>query len=180
MYVFARSTILCSFTLALSLVMASCAAQVASDGDLGEGATPSHDGVESQAQQLTAAACACSLPTSGLYATFRVGTETFSQQITTSTAMADAIAVWRGQSNKRIPTGQLACQCTGWNCQWRFRIRPETLVMANAAIELCDGMPSYVDSHCPTFGGGQYCPWQAQLIDLRDCRFNRACPRVPR
>src|SRR5262245_36267800 len=59
-------------------------------------------------------ACACTQATGGLWATFQVGPETFKQKITNPTAIMDAIAVWRGQSNKTIPVGVLRCSCAGW------------------------------------------------------------------
>lgn len=176
--VFAGTAPTAVFAAALFAALAGCDglesdAPPASDSPAAEGA------VATESDALWTG-CQCSLPTSGLLATFRVGTETFSQQITAPTAMADAIALWRGKSNKRIPTGALECACIGWNCSYRFRMKPETVQFASTTIELCDGTPSYVNANCPTFGGGSYCPWAAQLVSLRDCRTNRTCPAVPR
>jgi hypothetical protein len=164
-------------TALLVLTLTACSNEISSEA-VEEPEAPAQTAATNQALGTTG--CACALPTSGLYATFRVGSESFKQQITTASAMADALALWRGKSNKRIPIGKLACSCVGWNCQWNFQIRPETLQMASFAIEVCDGIPSYVNANCPTFGGGSYCPWNAQLVELRDCRWNRACPLVPR
>lgn len=137
--------------------------------------TKGPDAAEQEAQF-----CGCAPPTGGLWASFRVGSETFKQKITNAVAIADAIAVWRGQSNKTIPVGSLRCSCAAWNCGWRFTMDPATLVMASSAIEICDGLPSYVNETCPHFGGGAYCPWSAIMVDLRDCRTNPACPAVSR
>jgi hypothetical protein len=119
-------------------------------------------------------------PADGLYATFRVGTETFRQHITSAAGIQGALALWKGTSNAGIPVGTLSCKCTGWNCEWDFHMEPESITFAHDAIELCDGTPSYVNSHCAEFGGGSYCPWSAQLTVLRDCRTNPLCPLVPR
>jgi hypothetical protein len=44
--------------------------------------------------------------------------------------------------------------------------------MAEFAIEVCDGRPSYVEENVDEFVGtvGRYCPWQARLVELRDYR----------
>lgn len=122
----------------------------------------------------------CTLPVGGLYATFQVGTEIFQQQITSPAGIAGALALWNGTSSARIPIGTLACQCTGWNCEWDFHMNPESITFSRSAIEVCDGVPSYVNSHCSEFGFGSYCPWFAELIALRDCRTNPLCPAVPK
>jgi hypothetical protein len=123
--------------------------------------------------------CSCSLPVGGLYATFKVGAESYNQHITNPEAINDAIALWRGKSNKRIPIGALQCGCQGWNCGWHFSVDPTTIQFAAVTIELCDGTPSYVDAHCASFGSS-YCPWGAKLVELRDCRGSARCPPVPR
>jgi hypothetical protein len=122
----------------------------------------------------------CSLPKSGLYATFAVGTETFQQQITSQAGIDGALALWNGTSTATIPTGKLACKCIGWNCVWDFHMVPESVTFTQFAIEVCDGTPSYVNGHCSEFGIGTYCPWSAKLIALRDCRTNPSCPPVTR
>jgi hypothetical protein len=42
--------------------------------------------------------------------------------------------------------------------------------MAEVAIEVCDGLPSYVEENVDEFVDrvGRYCPWAAQLVELRD------------
>ena len=119
-----------------------------------------------------------SLPGSGLLATFKVGNETFKSNITSPASINDAILVWRGKSNKKIPVGQLSCTAAGWNSPWHWQQLASTVVMAHSTVEVCDGAPSYVEAHCSTFGGGYYCPWMAIMIDLRDCRTSSLCPRV--
>jgi len=38
--------------------------------------------------------------------------------------------------------------------------------MAEVTIELCDGLPSYVEATLEAWLGTQYCPWGAQLVGL--------------
>ena len=145
-------------------------------GTAAEGLLPNGPDAARQADR----GCACTQATGGLWATFQVRSETFQQKITNAIAITDAIAVWRGQSNKHIPVGALRCNCAGWNCRWNFAMDPATLEMAEFAIEMCDGLPSYVNETCGNFGGGHYCPASAIMVDLRDCRTNPACPVVSR
>jgi hypothetical protein len=162
--------------VAVGCVAVSCGSAPA---DPVEASQAESQGVAESCSEL-GGTCSCTLPRGGLYATFRVGAESFSQQITNVAAIQDAIALWRGQSNKHIPVGRLQCSCIGWNCAWNWRMDPATITLAQNAIELCDGSPSYVAGHCPTFGGGSYCPWIAQLANLRDCRTDPKCPVVSR
>lgn len=120
------------------------------------------------------------LPTTGLYATFNVGTEVFHASITNPASMSDAILLWRGMSTKKIPSGRLSCTAANWNAPWHWHLIPSTVVFSHYAIEVCDGAPSDVERGCPAFGMGSYCPWNASMVQLRDCRFDRRCPLVPR
>lgn len=121
-----------------------------------------------------------SLPSSGVYATFSAGNEVFHTSITNTAAINDAIALWRGQSTKRIPVGRLSCTAAGWNAPWHWHQVPSSVTFANYAVEVCDGLPSHVERGCLGFGMGYYCPWNAQMLQLRDCRRDRRCPLVPR
>jgi hypothetical protein len=42
--------------------------------------------------------------------------------------------------------------------------------MADAKIELCDGLPSYVEENVEEFVERvrRYCPWAAKLVELQD------------
>jgi hypothetical protein len=120
------------------------------------------------------------LPSGGLYATFAVGSETFRASITHPDGMSQARALWAGTSTASIPSGQLACSPENWNKPWRWHVQPETVRFADATIEVCDGEPSYVDANCESFGAGAYCPWGAEMTDLRDCSTDPGCPAVPK
>jgi len=155
-------------TVAAALLAGACATD------------PASEPATSESEAALSKCVGCNLPAGGLYATFRVGTETFRQQITSTAGINGALALWKGTSTARIPVGTLSCKCTGWNCDWDFHMTPDSITFTRAAIELCDGIPSYVNSHCAEFGNGSYCPWGAVLTVLRDCRTNPLCPAVPR
>jgi hypothetical protein len=35
---------------------------------------------------------------------------------------------------------------------------------ADAAVEVCDGLPSYVEANLGTWAGANYCPWGARVV----------------
>jgi len=116
----------------------------------------------------------------GVYATFQVAEDRFHAWITDPAAIEQAIALWEGQSTATFPAGRLVCAAVSWNCPWSWHIDPNELRFVETAVELCDGRPSLVEASCPNFGGGTYCPWAAQLVELRDCRSDTSCPALPR
>ena len=124
---------------------------------------------------------ACSaLPSVGLYATFRVVNDVFRASITNPTGITQALALWSGQSQAKIPVGQLDCASGAFNCGWTWSVNPSSITFAELTIEVCDATPSYVQGNCASFPNGTYCPWSAELIELRDCRTQASCPAVPR
>ena len=121
------------------------------------------------------------VPAGGLLATVAVGDEVFRAQITHPDGMAQARSHWAGTTpHNNIVAGQLVCSAVAWNDPWHWHLAPESVRMVEATIELCDGSPSNVEANCPGFGGGQFCPWHAELINLQDCSTDPGCPAVPR
>ncbi|AKT40782.1 hypothetical protein [Chondromyces crocatus] len=121
------------------------------------------------------------LPTDGLYATFVItGEQTYHASITNPDGVQEALALWAGEATASIPIGNLVCEPAPWNCGWSWHQDPATVRLAEMTIELCDGTPRLVEAGCADFGGGQFCPWLAELTQLRDCRTDTACPLVPR
>jgi len=123
--------------------------------------------------------CPPGLPCSGLYAKFGVIDEFFHVSITNPAGIEQAIALWEGRSQATIPVGTLVCKPIAWNSPWSWYLEPTTLEFGEAAVEVCDGRPSYVEADCSAFGP-TYCPWAAVLVELRDCRTNPDCPVMPR
>ena len=147
-----------------------------SSGDSGSDADVRFD---SDAPPSDAGACS-PLPATGVYATFRVVSDVFYASITNPTGIDQALALWAGKSQAKIPVGQLECSNGTYNCGWTWRMSPATITFAEITIEVCDATPSYVQGNCASFPNGSYCPWSAELIELRDCRTQASCPVVPR
>jgi hypothetical protein len=67
--------------------------------------------------------------------------------------------------NGRFPIGPLRDGDGGFNGPWSWHLDPAETRMVEAAIELCDGTPSYVEAHKADFPS--YCPWAARIVARR-------------
>lgn len=99
-------------------------------------------------------------PSSGALATIRVGTETFKIWLQRADQIEAAQAALAGGAAS-IPNGRIVTGAefnTGWS--WHL----EDVTFTEAAIELCDGLPSAVEREGTGFGGGRFCPWTARVV----------------
>jgi len=119
----------------------------------------------------------CSSPTDpdlegGVLATFAVHSERYSIFITNEQTIEQVIALWNGQSNANIPSGRVLKGRVSYNKTWSWHIDSEDITMAENTIELCDGVPSYVEAHLDDWIAtvGYFCPWSAELVALKDYR----------
>ena len=53
----------------------------------------------------------------------------------------------------------------GFNAPWSWHLDPAETRFVEAAIEVCDGTPSYVEAHLAEFP--TYCPWGARIVRER-------------
>jgi len=65
--------------------------------------------------------------------------------------------------NTRFPLGPLRPGDGGFNAPWTWHLDPDETRFVEAAIELCDGRPSYVESHQRDYD--TYCPWGARVVE---------------
>ncbi len=72
--------------------------------------------------------------------------------------------------NNMFPSGKLARGDGGFNRPWSWHLVPETVIMAEVSIELCDGLPSHVESELDYWVDtvGRFCPWSAVIISSAD------------
>ncbi|MGH9332630.1 MAG: hypothetical protein ACRD21_02645 [Vicinamibacteria bacterium] len=68
-------------------------------------------------------------------------------------------------SRAGFPAGPLRSGDGGFNSPWTWHLDPEETRLVEAAIEVCDGRPSYVESHQNDFP--TYCPWGARIVAER-------------
>ena len=111
-----------------------------------------------------ASACAESpaRPSTDAVATIRVATETFRVRLTTAEQIAAANAA-RAGGPARIPNGRIVAG-TDVNVGYSWHL--EDVEFVEAVIELCDGRPSMVEREGPSYGGGRFCPWGAEVLSV--------------
>lgn len=98
-------------------------------------------------------------------ATFEVaGVETFKVELITPELEQHARDLLAGESLAAIPLGTVVRDDPGVNAPWSWHIDPATLEFAHVTIEVCDGIPSYVEDGTVT--SDQYCPWSAKVIEV--------------
>lgn len=74
-----------------------------------------------------------------------------------------------GSENSPIVVGIIVKAPVHYNPGWSYQLDPATIVLADAAIEVCDAAPAYVEEHLDEVGGAflpesVWCPWSSQLM----------------
>jgi hypothetical protein len=71
-----------------------------------------------------------------------------------------------GRGNGRIVTARLVSGSGGVNGPYRWHLDPDDVRFVDAAIELCDGLPSHVEGNLDYWltRVGRYCPWQVEIL----------------
>lgn len=110
----------------------------------------------------------------GVLATFQVQDEQFKVWTADPEAIEDLQALEAGRSRANIPNGRLR-RGPGrgdHNAPWSWHLDPEDVAMAEVTVEVCDGLPSFVEEERDRWieEVGRYCPWSAELVELRDFR----------
>jgi hypothetical protein len=108
----------------------------------------------------------------GVLATFEVGGERFRTWTTNPQTIQDLYELQQGTSTANIPNGRIlrGAGRARHNAPYHWHLDPQDIAMAEATIELCDGLPSYVEENVDDYveNVGRYCPWAAKLVELRD------------
>jgi hypothetical protein len=113
---------------------------------------------------LTLALAGCT-PSGPTVATFEVaGEQTFKIELATPELIQHAKDLMAGSEEGRIPLGTIVRDDPGVNAPWSWHIDPATLEFADATIEVCDGLPEYVEDGSLT--SDVYCPWSADVIEI--------------
>jgi hypothetical protein len=97
-------------------------------------------------------------------ATFQVVDEQYRIELATPELVAHAEALLAGEAVASIPNGIVVRDDPGPNAPWSWHIDPATLEFADLTIEVCDGLPSYVEDGTVT--SDQYCPWSAEIVSI--------------
>jgi hypothetical protein len=108
----------------------------------------------------------------GALATFEVEGERFRVWTTNPQTIHDLHELRRGTGTANIPNGRIlrGPGRARHNTPYHWHLDPQDITMAEVAIEVCDALPSHVEENVEEFVErvGRYCPWAAQLIELRD------------
>lgn len=111
----------------------------------------------------TLAACSDDGPAAGNpVATFQVVDETFRIELATPELADHARRLLAGEEIAAIPNGLVVRDAPEVNAPWSWHIDPASLEFADMTIEVCDGLPSYVEDGTVT--SDRYCPWSAEVI----------------
>jgi hypothetical protein len=110
----------------------------------------------------------------GVVATFESTGERFKVFVKNAAAIERLIAIRNGAPLGQIPNARIlrGAGAGAHNAPRAWHLDPDDIQIVDAAIELCDGRPSYVDAHVADYVDviGRYCPWGARLVKLDDYR----------
>jgi len=110
----------------------------------------------------------------GVLATFDVEGEVLRVWVTNAGTIAQLFDLREGLSVANIPIGPLVAGPGrgDHNSPWSWHLDPAETSMAEATIELCSGLPSFVEADLDVWLNivGSYCPWSAKLTGLHGFR----------
>lgn len=101
----------------------------------------------------------------GQFFRVQVVNEQFTMFVTDPETIRAATENLQGK-NHRFPTGRIAFGNGGWNQSWNWHYIPESVRMVEIAVEVCDGLPSYVNTHLNDYFATGYCPWSGKIIQV--------------
>jgi hypothetical protein len=102
----------------------------------------------------------------GVVVTFRVAdAEEYRILLTDPEDIAVAERLLAGEEAPRIPNGVIVRGGDGGvNTGYSWHIDPDSVEFAEMTIELCDGLPSFVEDG--SLSGERFCPWSAEVIAI--------------
>ena len=85
--------------------------------------------------------------------------------VTDADDIGTAEAIASGDIDPLIPLGTVVrTDDGGVNAGYSWHIDPASFEWAEVTMELCDGLPSYVEDG--TLSGDAFCPWSAEVISV--------------
>lgn len=101
-------------------------------------------------------------PEGSVIVTFAVEQEQFKVLLTDPADIAIAQALLAGEEAPSIPNGLVVRDDPSVNAPWTWHLDPDSIEFADMTIEVCDGLPSYVEDGTVT--SDRYCPWGAIVV----------------
>lgn len=93
--------------------------------------------------------------------------ERFQVRVTDRQTMSQMFDNYYGRNDMHV-TGVLVKGSGGFNEPWSWHLDPDSVRMAEASIELCDGRPSSVEEELDYWlnNVGRYCPWSSEVVSI--------------
>ena len=115
--------------------------------------------------------CACAARTGGALVSFSIQMQTLAVWVTDA-AFIDRAKEILGGAPRQIPVFNTLVNGGACDLQWTWHPDPADVTFAQAAIELCDGLPSHVEADKDYWIGtvGAFCPWSAVVTAVDDRR----------
>lgn len=110
----------------------------------------------------------------GVLLSFDVVGQPFAVWTTNPRTIEQAIALFQSGGRGQFPVGRIRRSAGqgAHNAPYSWHLDPVETELAEAAIELCDGTPQFVEANLDYFVNQvlSYCPWSAVLVRLDDHR----------
>jgi aldose sugar dehydrogenase len=116
-------------------------------------------------------ACACAGRSGGAFVTFSIVAESLTVWVTDG-PFIDRAQELLATGKVQIPVFGTLLDGADCDARWSWHPDPADVVFADAAIELCDGLPSAVEADKDYWINtvGSYCPWAAMVTAVDDRR----------
>ncbi|UCG54121.1 MAG: hypothetical protein JSV32_05845 [Dehalococcoidia bacterium] len=108
----------------------------------------------------------------GILVTFDVEGEEYKILVKNEDTITDILALQKGESQAKIPSGKVLGEAVSYNAPWSWHIDPYDIHMAEFTIEVCSGLPSHVEEDLDYWVNtlGRFCPWSAEIVEIQDFR----------
>jgi len=115
--------------------------------------------------------CLCSAQSGGALVRFGIVGESLTVWVTND-AFIDRAKQLLATGTRQIPVFNTLLDGGACDPQWTWHVDPQNVSFADAAIELCDGLPSHIEANKTYWLGtvGSYCPWSAVVTAVDDRR----------
>lgn len=92
--------------------------------------------------------------------------KTWKQRLTQPDDIEIAWKHARGEEAPSIPNGKIVRTGPDVNVGWSWHLDPNDFEWADMSIELCDGLPDYVEDL--TLTSDRYCSWHADVVSVEE------------
>jgi hypothetical protein len=88
--------------------------------------------------------------------------KTWKQRLTQPDDIAIAWKHLKGEEAPKIPNGKIVRSGPDVNAGWSWHLDPDDFEWADMTMEVCDGLPDYVEDL--TLTSDRYCSWEATVV----------------